>query len=173
MVVNTPTTQTVTLTSSGTAAVTVNSIAVTGSGFSLSPVSLPLTLNPGQATSITLTFDPTTTGSMTGQLTISSNSSTNPTLTIPLSGTATAKSYQVTLNWQAPSSSTDPVAGYHVYRAPSGTTSYALLNSTLDTQTTYSDTNVQSGSSYDYMVKSVDAAGAESSPSNLTTVTIP
>jgi fibronectin type 3 domain-containing protein len=122
---------------------------------------------------MTLTFDPTTTGSMTGQLSISSNSSKNSTLAIPLSGTATSPSYQVNLAWQAPSSSNDPIAGYHVYRAPSGTTSYTLLNSTVDTQTAFTDSNVQNGSIYDYMVKSVDASGIESSPSNLTTVTIP
>jgi fibronectin type 3 domain-containing protein len=136
----------------------------------VSQIGLPLTLNPGQATSITLTFDPTSAGSMTGQLTISSNSSTNPTLTIPLSGTATSPSYQVNLTWQAPTTS---VAGYHVYRAPSGTTSYALLNSAVDTQTIYTDPNVQSGSSYDYVVKSVDTSGTESTPSNITTVNIP
>jgi len=111
---------------------------------------------------------------MTGQLTISSNSSTNPTLTIPLSGTATSPSYQVNLTWQAPTSSTNPIAGYHVYRAPSGTTSYTLLNSTVvDTQTAYTDSNLQNGSSYDYMVKSVDTSGTESSPSNTTTISIP
>jgi fibronectin type 3 domain-containing protein len=162
------------LTSSGTATLTVNSISVSGSGFSLTPIALPLNLNPGQSASITLTFDPTTTGSMTGQLAISSNSSTNPSLAIPLSGTATSPtSYQVNLTWQAPTSTTDPVSGYHVYRAASGTTSYALLNSALNTPTTYTDSSVQSGSSYDYMVKSVDASGMESSPSNTTTVNVP
>jgi fibronectin type 3 domain-containing protein len=111
---------------------------------------------------------------MTGQLTISSNSSTNPTLSIPLSGTATTSvSYQVDLTWQAPGSSTDPVAGYHVYRAPSGTTSYTLMNSTLLTQTSYVDGTVTSGTTYDYEVKSVDSSGVESSPSNIITVNIP
>jgi fibronectin type 3 domain-containing protein len=152
---------------------TVNSIAVTGSGFALSPINLPLTLNPGQTASVTLTFDPTTGGSFTGQLNINSNSSTNPSLAIPLSGTATSPTYQVNLAWQAPTSPSDPITGYHVYRAPSGTTSYTLLNSTLDAQTAYTDSKVQIGASYDYMVKSVDGSGTESTPSNTTTVSIP
>src|SRR5438552_17897542 len=109
---------------------------------------------------------------MTDKLSIASNSSTNPTLTIPLSGTATATSYQVNLNWQAPGSSTDPIAGYHVYRAPSGTTSYTLMNSTLLTQTSYVDATAKSGTTYDYEVKSVDSSGVESSPSNIITVSI-
>jgi fibronectin type 3 domain-containing protein len=40
-------------------------------------------------------------------------------------------------------------------------------------QTTFTDANVQSGQTYLYYVTSVDSSGAESSPSNSTTVTIP
>jgi len=43
----------------------------------------------------------------------------------------------------------------------------------VDTQTTYVDSTPQSGLSYDYVVKSADASGAESAPSNVTSVTIP
>jgi hypothetical protein len=167
---NTPTTQTLTLTSTGTSAVTVNSVAITGSGFSASPVTLPATLNPGQSIALTLTFDPTVVGSMTGQLTIGSTSSTNSTLTIPLTGTGNP--HQVDLSWLPPSGSSIGISGYNVYRAPSGGTSYALLNS-LDAQTAYSDSGVQSGQTYNYYVTSVDSSGAESVPSNITTVSIP
>jgi hypothetical protein len=169
IVVNHSTTQTVTLTASGTAAVTVNSIAVTGSGFSASPVTLPSTLNPGQTLSVTLTFDPTAVGAASGQLTITSNASTNPTVTIALSGTGNP--HQVNLSWAAPTGSSDPVAGYNVYRAASGSGAFALLTSV--STTAYVDTAVQSGSSYDYKVTSVDSSGTESAPSNTTTATIP
>ncbi len=167
---NTPTTQTVTLTSTGTSAVTVNSVAVTGNGFSASPVTLPATLNPGQSVALTLTFDPTAVGSVTGQLIIGSTSSTNSTLTIPLTGTGNP--HQVDLNWLPPSGSGVAISGYNVYRAPSGGASYALLNS-LDSQTAFSDTGVQSGQTYNYYVTSVDSSGVESVPSNITTVSIP
>ena len=70
-------------------------------------------------------------------------------------------------------SSNDPIAGYHVYRTSSGSARFALLNSTLETLTSYVDGSVQSGNSYDYMVTSVDASGNESVPSNVITVTIP
>jgi hypothetical protein len=43
----------------------------------------PVTLNPGQSATIILQYDPTVLGVETGQLTVSSNSSTNPTATIP------------------------------------------------------------------------------------------
>ena len=170
VVVNNSTTQTVTLTSSGKAAVTVNSIAVTGSGFSASAVSLPATLNPGQAMTLTLTFDPSAVGSATGQLSISSNSATNPSVTVGLSGTGNP--HQVDLSWQAPSGSSVTITGYNVYRAPGGTSSFAVVNS-MDTQTAYTDTNVQTGQSYNYYVTSVDSAGMESAPSNTTTIAIP
>jgi len=169
-VVNHATTQTVTLTSSGTAAVTVNSISVSGSGFSASAVTLPAKLSPGQTLSLTLTFDPTTVGTATGQLTISSTSATNPTLSIALSGTGNP--HQVDLAWNSPSSSGASITGYKVYRAISGSGGFGALTSSIG-QTSYTDTGVQGATAYDYYVTSIDSSGVESSPSNTTTVKIP
>jgi hypothetical protein len=171
--VNTPTMLPVTLTSSGTAPVTINSATLSGAGFKMSGATFPVTLNPSLAITLQVQFDPTATGAVTGQLVIQSNSSTNGTVTIGLSGTGESASHQVTLIWDAPSSSTDPVAGYHVYRSNGSGSAYTLLNSSVDTQTTYVDTNVQSGATYYYIVKSVDAAGVESTASNGATATIP
>jgi fibronectin type 3 domain-containing protein len=81
--------------------------------------------------------------------------------------------HSVTLTWDAPVSSPDPVAGFNVYRTSSGGTSYQLLNTGLDSLTTYVDYAVQSGLTYTYLVRSVDAQGVESAPSNTTTATIP
>ncbi len=83
--------------------------------------------------------------------------------------------YQVHLTWDAPSSSPDPVATYNAYRAPSGGTSYVLLNTTPIplTPTTYSDPTVQFGQTYNYIVESVDAQGVTSTPSNTAVVPIP
>jgi len=171
--VNTSATQSLTLSSTGTASVTISTATVTGAGFSISGITFPLTLNPGQTATLYVQFDPTTTGTAAGQLTITSNSSSNLTAQITLSGGGVAVSHQVDLSWNAPTSSPDPVAGYNVYRAPAGTSSYQLLNSSADTITTYLDTTVQSGLGYDYVVKSVDASGVESPPSNAITVNIP
>jgi len=173
VVVNTPATQSLTLTSTGTAAVTVNSAVLTGTGFTFSGPNFPVTLTPGQTVTLGVQFDPTAAGAATGQLTITSNSSTNGTAVIALTGTGTAASYAVDLSWDAPSSSTDPVVGYNVYRSPSGSSTYQLLNSSVDTQTTYVDSRVQSGLSYDYIVESVDASGNESVPTSPIVVTIP
>jgi fibronectin type 3 domain-containing protein len=110
---------------------------------------------------------------VTGSLTISSNSSTNPRDVISLSGIGVSTAYQVNLSWDAPATSSDPVAGYNVYRAASGGTSYQQLNTSIVTQTAYTDTTVQDGLTYDYVVKSVDAEGNTSVPSNMAAVTIP
>ena len=171
VIVNSATTQTITLTSTGTAAVTVSAATVSGTGFSITSGTTPVTLNPGQSANITLQFVPTTVGSASGQLTITSNSSANPTAVIALSGTGAP--HHVDLSWSAPSSSSNPISGYNVYRAPSGTTSFQVVNSSLDAQTAYSDSTVQSGKAYTYYVTSVDSTSAESAPSNTTTVSIP
>lgn len=170
---NTTATQSITLSSAGTAAVTVNSATLTGAGFSLSGMSFPTTLNPGQNAVLNVAFTPATSGTASGTLTLSSNSSTNPSTKVTLSGTGVAASYQVNLAWIAPASSPDPVAGYNIYRAASGTGAYQLLNSSPDVQVNYIDSTIKNGQSYDYEVKSVDASGVESAPSNVTTSVIP
>jgi hypothetical protein len=173
--VNSPATQSVTLSSTGTAPVVVNAATISGSGLSVSGATFPFTLNPTQTATLSVEFNPIATllGLVNGSLTITSNSSTNPTVTIPISGTG--ETVEVNLTWSAPSSSPDPVAGYNVYRAPSGSASYQQLNPSIvsTSQTTYVDTNVQANQAYDYIVESVDALGVASAPSNMASVTIP
>jgi hypothetical protein len=166
-------TQSLTLTSSGTASVTVSSVTLQGAGFSDSGATFPVTLNPNQSVTLKVQFDPTAAGAVSGRLTIISNSITGGTTQVPLSGTGTAVPHEIDLSWDAPNSSADPVAGYNVYRSTNGGTSFAKLNSSPDIQVTYIDNAVQSGSTYIYEVKSVDANGVESGASNRITLTVP
>jgi fibronectin type 3 domain-containing protein len=117
-------------------------------------------------------FKPTAAGSTTGQLTISSTSTSGGTAVVPLSGTGTATAHEVDLSWNAPSSSSDSVAGYNIYRS-TGSGAAQLINSSVDTQVSYVDSTVVSGSTYSYIVKSVDSGGVESVPSNQISVTVP
>ena len=167
------TAQSVTLTSTGTGAVTVSAATLTGTGFSISGVTFPLTLSPGQAATLTVGFKPTSAAAATGQLTLTSNSSTSTTNSIALSGTGVTVAYSVSLSWAAPASSAVPIVGYKVFRAINGSSSYTVLNSTVDTQTAYVDSTVAAGSAYAYIVESVDSSGALSAPSNMFSVTIP
>ncbi len=170
--VNTATTLSLTLTSSGTTPVTVNSAAITGAGFTIVGGSFPVTLNPTQTLTVQLQFEPTTAGSLTGQITISSNSTSGSTAVVALSGTGTAVAHQVDLSWNAPASSPDPVAGYNIYRA-TGSGSFVLINSTPVSAVVYVDSTVVSGTTYTYEVMSVDSSGVQSVASNQMTVTIP
>ena len=88
--VNSASTQPVTLTSTGTAPVTINSAATSGTVFTVSGATFPVTLNPGQSVTLNVQFEPTATGAATDQLTIQSDSSTNSTAVVNLSGTGTA-----------------------------------------------------------------------------------
>jgi len=79
----------VTLTNSGGTSVTVSQATISGAGFQLSGINTPLTLNPSQSASFTVTFAPQTGGAASGTVTLTSNAS-NPALTMSLSGTGNA-----------------------------------------------------------------------------------
>jgi hypothetical protein len=161
-----------TLTSSGTTPVTVNSATIAGIGFTLVGGGFPVTVDPTKTLVLQLQLKPTTAGALTGQLTISSNSTTGSTAAVALSGTGTTISHEVDLMWNAPTSSPDPVAGYNIYRSTGGG-SLVLVNSSPDSSITYVDSAIVSGATYSYVVKSVDSSGVESVASNQITLTIP
>ncbi len=78
-----------TLTNSGSSSVTVSQATVSGAGFSVCGLSLPLSLNPGQSVTFGTVFAPTSTGASGGDISVVSNAA-NSTLTISLSGSGTA-----------------------------------------------------------------------------------
>lgn len=165
---NSPQEQSVRISSTGTAALTVSSAAVSGTGFSLAGGGLPATLAPGQSMTLQVQFDPTKAGSYTGQLSIASNAST---ATIPLAGAAAA--HQVELSWSEPAGTGNTIVGFNVYRSASGSSSFARVNPSPNQSSTYTDGNVQSGTTYAYKVTSVDSAGRESTPSSPISIAVP
>jgi len=82
-----------------------------------------------------------------------------------------AVAHTVSLSWDA--STSQNVVGYNVYRGPSSNGPYAKLNTTLDSQTAYSDGTVQGGQTYFYVTTAVDNMGNESAYSNQSQATIP
>jgi len=98
----TSTAQTVTLTNSGNAALTINSIGLTGTNTgdfaqtNTCPIS-PNTLAAGAKCTISVTFTPSTTSSETASLSISDNAGNSPQ-TAALSGTGTSPAPAVSLN---------------------------------------------------------------------------
>ncbi len=170
VVVNSTAAQSITLTASGTSPVTLSAASITAVGFTVSGATFPLTLNPGQTATLNIEFAPLTTGSFTGQLTISSNCA-GGNIAVGLSGTS--EPHEVQLSWGLPSGSTDPVVGYNIYRTVAGSSDYVLVNAAEDSQTTYTDTTVMHATSYVYYVMSVDSSGVQSSASNTIALTIP
>jgi hypothetical protein len=170
--VGSPAYQSVTLTSSGTAPLTISAGSLTGTGFTVPAVSLPMTLNPGQTATLQVEFDPSAAGAVSGSVTLTSNSSTGSASTISLSGTGETVTYAVNVSWDAPTSTQVSIVGYYVYRAASGSTSFSRMNSTADTSTTYTDSTVAAGATYVYYIESVDEAGVTSVPSATFTITV-
>jgi hypothetical protein len=164
-------TQTIKLTSIGTTTVTVSSESIAGAGYSVVGGSATYKLAPKQSATLTIQFAPKAAGAVHGDLTLVSNSVQGSPMILPLHGTGAA-SHEVSLSWDAPSSSPVPVAGYHIYRAPVGGT-FLQINASLDVQTSYVDSSVTGGATYEYEVRSVGDTGVESSSSNQITESVP
>lgn len=156
------------LTASG-ASVTINSASLSNGEFVLSGISLPVTLNAGQSIGFTVTFTPQATGATSASLSFASNASNSPT-TQTITGTGTTPTqHTVDLNWNAVSG----VAGYNVYRGTVSGGPYTMINSSLDGTTSYTDSTVVSGTTYYYVVTSVDSDQAESGYSNQAQAVVP
>ncbi len=162
--------QNVTLTNSGNSTVTISSVNVTGTGYSSSGVTAGQTIGAGQTATLGVTFTPTAAATTSGNVTVTSNATNSP-ISVSLSGTGTqVVAHSVSLTWTA---STSAVAGYNVYRSTTSGGPYTLITSSPVAGTTYTDTNVQAGVTYYYVVTAVDASGNESVNSNEASITIP
>ena len=116
--------QPATLTNSGGSTVTVSQAAVSGTGFSLSGLTIPLTLAAGQSASFNLVFTPQAAGSVNGNVAFTSNAS-NPTLNLPLSGTALAAGIPATffgmhINWASTPWPNVPVGSQRLWDTETG-----------------------------------------------------
>lgn len=164
-------TQQVQLTNTGNVQVDITSASAAGTGFSASG-GANVNLASGQSVNVTVSFDPKSAGASSGTLTVASNAAA---LKIPLTGTGTQQAstsqHSVTLTW-SPSTSSD-VIGYFVYRRTGSTGGFAKVQGTVDSATSFTDSNVADGQTYFYVVTSVAAGDAESTFSSQVEVTIP
>jgi fibronectin type 3 domain-containing protein len=146
--------------------VTISSASWSGSGYSVSGITFPLTIAAGKSVSFTVTFSPQSGGTSSGSISFVSNAGNSPTQ-VTLNG---AGMHSVSLAWNAGPST---VAGYNVYRGSQSGGPYTRINTSLDAATSYTDTNVQAGTTNFYVVTAVDASGKESAFSNQSAATIP
>jgi uncharacterized protein YjdB len=162
--------QSITLSNTGNTAVSVSAANFTGGVFSTN-LTFPTSVAAGATRSVTLTFAPDVSGPFSGSVSFVSNASNSPAA-VSLSGTGVAPvAHSVDLSWIGSTSS--GVVGYFVYRGLVNGGPYSKINSSAEPTTTYSDSSVQSGLTYYYVVTAVDGAGAESAFSNQSTAIIP
>ena len=149
--------------------VTLTSTSSNNSAFTIGGLTLPVTLAAGQSVPFTVSFAPTTSSTVSANISFFTGNSGSVSETANGSGATTQ--HTVGLSWDG---STSPsITGYNVYRATSASGPYSRINSSLDASLSYSDSTVQSGQTYYYATTALDSAGAESSYSNEVQVVVP
>ena len=162
--------QNVTITNTGNSNVTISQINLSGAGYTMTGGGAPVTLTPSQTVTLVVQFSPTLAGAVSGSISIVSNA-TGSLAAVSLSGTGVAPvQHSVALSWNA---STSTVAGYNVYRSTVSGSGYTKVNSSLVAGLTYTDSTVQSGTTYFYVTTAVDSTGMESTYSNQVLAAIP
>ena len=169
VVAGTSTTQSLTISNTGNAGATISAVTENGGGFTVSNLATPYTLAAGANVVLQVTFAPTAAATYSGSVTVSSNAS-NPTLSVPLSGTGTAAAHWVALSWTDTATN---IAGYNIYRSTTSGGPYTKITSSLVTATSYNDMTVVAGTTYYYVITAVDTNGMESAYSAQVTAVIP
>ena len=159
----------------GTLSATGSSVQVTGvtsdnPEFKVSGITFPATIAAGGSASFTVTFTPAASGASSGVITFASNASNTASQSLSGSGTAPAP-HSVDLSWTASTGS--GIVGYNVYRGTKTGGPYTKVNSSLNVDTTFTDTTVAAGNTYFYVVTAVDGSGTESSYSNEAKAVVP
>jgi len=80
-------TQTETVQNTGGSSAQISQVAASGTGFSVSGITPPVTLTPGLSVSFSVTFTPQSAGNFSGAVSVTSNAS-NSNLSVPLAGSA-------------------------------------------------------------------------------------
>ena len=85
------------ISNTGSATLTITQISVTGATFSAKGYTLPLSINAGQQTTITVAFLPAAVGAVSGSVSLVSNAPTSPT-SVGLSGSGIAATLTLGIN---------------------------------------------------------------------------
>jgi hypothetical protein len=188
-----PTTQATTITTANITGLNFTAAAQTGPTASISGTITPTAGGSGAAVLLSGPTAATATSGTSGSYTFTGLPNGTYTVTpsesgfafvpasqnVTLSGTnqtginftaAAATAHSVALTW---TSSTSAVSGYNIYRSTASGSGYTKLNSSLVASLSYSDTAVQSGTTYFYVATAVDSGGDESVNSNQVSAAIP
>jgi Abnormal spindle-like microcephaly-assoc'd, ASPM-SPD-2-Hydin/Transmembrane protein 131-like N-terminal len=162
--------QDVTITNTDNSSVSISQITLSGTGYTMTGGSAPVTLTPSQSITLSVQFSPSVAGLVNGTISIVSNASGSPA-SVSLTGTGVVPvQHSVALTWNE---STSTVAGYNVYCSTVSGGPYAKINSSLVAALNYTDSTVQSGTTYYYVTTAADSSGNESVFSNEVSAAIP
>ncbi|MGE5054665.1 MAG: choice-of-anchor D domain-containing protein [Acidobacteriota bacterium] len=149
--------------------VAISSASSSNSAFTVSGITLPLTIVAGQSVPFTVTFKPTVSGTISGKISFLNSGSVLASES--MTGTGITIQHAVDLSWNASTSTF--ISGYNVYRSAASGGPYTKINSSLNPSMNYSDGTVQSGRTYYYVTTAVSSSGTESAYSNQVTVVVP
>jgi len=153
------------------AIVVVSSAITTSPEFTLAGVTFPMTIPSGQSAPVTVQFTPQSSGAASAKISLVSNASNSPAVaSLTGMGVVASSQHSVDLSWKASASA---VVGYKVYRGSQSGGPYSDTSSSLDPSTTDTDSSVQAGQAYYYVVTGVDAQGTESKYSNEVKAVVP
>lgn len=161
------TTLPVTLTNNRSNSITISQESTSGTGYSISGLSLPLTLAPGGSFTFNVTFTPQAPGFINGNF---KGLSSKNAVEVWVAFGGTGVPYTVGLSWTA---STSQVVGYNVYRGPVSGGPYYRINSAPVPGTSYVDNTISPSDTYYYVTTAVNSNGQESAYSNETQAIIP
>jgi len=151
------------------ASVTLSSASSSNSEFTLTGLTLPVTIAGGQSVPFTVTFAPSVAGTASGRISFISSGSTLASETV--SGTGGTIQHTIDLSWNASTSTS--VVGYNVYRSSASGGPFSKVNPSVNPSMNYSDSTVQSGQTYYYVTTAVESNGLESSYSNQVKAVVP
>jgi hypothetical protein len=134
--------QTIALSNNGNASATITQVSTTGTGFSVSGLSIPYTLAAGAKTSLKVSFSPSAVGTYGGSVAVTSNASNSPTAvslsgtgvsatsaSAPICGQGNDKEVHLPPNW---TSFAPPASGQSYIDPVFGCTVKRLTNSAID-----------------------------------------
>jgi len=149
--------------------VTISSAQVNSSEFTLPGLALPKTIAAGRSVAATIVFTPNASGTASANLVLTSDAANSPAV-LTMTGTGTEPTqHTVDLTWNASSGA----VGYNIYRGTVSGGPYTMINTSLDSTTTYTDSTVVSGTTYYYVATAVNSESQESGYSNQATAVIP
>ncbi len=164
-------TRTVSLNNAGNRDLAVIQGSFPSGDLSVMGLSFPLTLGPGQSASFAVQFAPTTPARVSAILSLV-NTTAAGAVSVAVSGNGvTPAMHSVDLGWDASNSS--DIFGYIVYRATISGGPYVPLTPVPISGNRFTDTDVQAGQTYCYVVTAVSLENLESLLSNETKFTVP